>query len=62
MYGRGGPSFVDKTNMGLDTICDRSKADVRGVKISSKKKKDQKEKNSMVKNFKSNLRIHKGIL
>ena len=39
VYGRGGPSFVDKKHMGLDQVCDRSKADVRGVKLSHKKKK-----------------------
>ena len=39
VYKRGGPSMVDKPNMGLDKVCDRSKADVRGVNLNHKKYK-----------------------
>ena len=39
VYKRGGPSMVDKPNMGLDKICNRSKADVRGVPLDHKKYK-----------------------
>jgi hypothetical protein len=37
VYKRGGPSLVDKPNMGLDKVCDRSKADVRGVNLNHTK-------------------------
>ncbi|CAD8138555.1 unnamed protein product (macronuclear) [Paramecium tetraurelia] len=32
VHANGGPSTIDKNHGGLNTICDRSQADVRGVK------------------------------
>lgn len=32
VHANGGPSTIDKNHGGLNTICDRSAADVRGVK------------------------------